>query len=39
MSRFISCNLKSKQVSRRGIAIYGLRAVLNVAMLLRDRVC
>jgi hypothetical protein len=26
-------------ISRRGIAIYGLRAVLNVAMLLRDRVC
>lgn len=36
MSRFVSCNLKSTQVSGRGIAIYGCRAVLNVAMLLRD---
>jgi hypothetical protein len=36
MSRFVSCNLQSTQVSGRGIAIYDRRAVLNVAMLLRD---
>lgn len=36
MSRFVSCNMKSTQVSGRGIAIYDRRAVLNVAMLLRD---
>jgi hypothetical protein len=36
MSRFVDFNLKSTQVSGRGIAIYDRRAVLDVAMLLRD---
>ncbi len=35
-SGFVSFNLKSTQVRGRGIAIYPRRAVLNVAMLLRD---
>jgi hypothetical protein len=33
---FQSFNMKSTQVSGRGVAIYPRRAVLNVAMLLRD---
>jgi hypothetical protein len=36
MSHFVNFNLKSTQVSGRGIAIYARRTVLNVAMLLRD---
>ncbi|MEY9870786.1 hypothetical protein ABH931_000240 [Streptacidiphilus sp. MAP12-33] len=35
-SRFVKLNMSFTQVSGRGIAIYDRRAVLNVAMLLRD---
>ena len=33
---FVDFNLKSTQVSGRGVAVFARRAVLNVAMLLRD---
>jgi hypothetical protein len=35
-NRFLDFNLKSTQVSGRGVAIYDRRAVLNIAMLLRE---
>lgn len=36
MSRFVGRNMSPTQVSGRGVAIYDRRAVVNVAMLLRD---
>jgi hypothetical protein len=35
-ANFVTCNMKGMQVSGRGVTIYPRRAVLNIAMLLRD---